>query len=100
EFRDAPAKPREPFDVVGRCEDRLRNPSRGVGFVERDVFDDLLQVTQRRLGPDRLSHLAKRCLASAWLTVRPSRSACSPNAMPSRMESLRCSPSNVFTSMR
>ena len=55
----------------------------------RNVVSDGIKIRQGRLGPNYFSHRAKRTSASAWLTVRPSETAISPRAIPSRT-TIRC----------
>ncbi len=69
-------------------------------FVESNEGSDGVKLEQSRLGPDHLSHLASLRFASVWETVRPSRIACSPRAIPSRTEIRRFISSKVETSTR
>ena len=54
-----------------------------------DVVGNGIQITQCRFRPDYFSHLERRFLAWAWVATRPSATACSPRAMPSRI-AMRC----------
>lgn len=54
-----------------------------------DVISDGLKVGQGWLGPDYFSHRDRRDLASAWAITRPSETAISPLAIPSRID-MRC----------
>ena len=79
--------PRQLLDVRDHAPEQLR---RSDAILERDVVRDRFEVRNRRLGPDYFSHFARRTLASAWLTPRPSASAISPRAIPSSTLIRRC----------
>jgi len=64
--------------------DALDQIPRSSRVLQCDVVAYGLQVCNGRFCPDYLSHLAKRFSACAWVKVRPSATAISPRAMPSR----------------
>ena len=70
-------------------EDTLHQLPGSGGIVERDIVRDRIQIGQGRFCPDYFSHRAMRCLALAWVSVRPSSTAFSPRAMPSSKR-MRC----------
>lgn len=80
--------PRQLLDVRDHAPEQLR---RSDAILERDVVRDRFEVRERRrLRPDYFSNFARRTLASAWLTPRPSASAISPRAIPSSTLIRRC----------
>lgn len=52
-------------------------------IVQGDVVGYRLKIAESGFRPDYFSHRDRRCLAWAWLTVRPSSMAFSPRAIPS-----------------
>lgn len=86
-------RPTAAVRVVGQLPDMVEDAFDQLGGRNRifqgDVIGNGIQIRQRRLRPDYFSHLARRFLAWACVAVRPSATASSPRAMPSRM-AMRC----------
>lgn len=82
------------FWMICELPDVLENPldqgARCVWALDGDVVSDCLKVGDRRFRPNYLSHLERRFSAWAWVSVRPSETAISPRAMPSRMVIRSC----------
>lgn len=85
-------KSRESLDLP---EHSLNEPPRGTLVLGRDPRCDVVQVVERRVGPDQRVESQRRILFFAFLCVvtRPSANALSPRAMPSRISSRRSSAS-------
>ena len=93
----APAKllwPASALRMVGKLadmlDDALHEQTGRCRILQGGELGDRFQVRERRLGPDYLSHLARRFSACSWLSTRPSAIAISPRAMPSRMAMRSC----------
>ena len=80
--------PAELFDVAHDAADKR---DRGNRALDRDVVVNRFEVGPCGLGPDYLSHFfAKYAFTWACVNVRPSASARSPRAMPSRIAMRDC----------
>src|SRR5690606_33236441 len=76
----------QPFGVIEDALDEIRRCNR---VFQGDVVGDRVEIAERGLRPDYFSHRARRFLAWACVATRPSATACSPRAMPSRTV-MRC----------
>ena len=77
-------KPPKPFNSREYLSDPLMSC---LGLVERNVIRARIELLNRRVCPDYLSHRFNRCLAWLWVEVRPSWMALSPRAIPSKSRS-------------
>ena len=87
-------RPASALGMIDELLDARQHPAhqRGgrCGVFDRDVIGDGVQVGQGRFGPDYLSHRSSRRSASSPETTRPSATAISPRAIPSRMVIRSC----------
>ena len=74
DFRDDPASSWKPLQPVGRFEESIKPPQRGVGFVLGDVSRFLVSALNRERRPDhpqRLKRFRSRFFASPLATPFP-----------------------------
>src|SRR5690606_18734944 len=73
--------------VVNQLLDMAKNTAgklrRDNWVLQCDVISDIFQTANRAIRPDYFSHLARRFLACACVSTRPSAIAFSPRAIPS-----------------
>ncbi|MCX6978963.1 MAG: hypothetical protein NTX04_13760 [Verrucomicrobia bacterium] len=80
-------------------ENTLSHPCGGLRVVAGDLGAGVVEVCNRRLGPDYLevhavAHESTSCSTSAWLLERPA----AMSARPRRMEAMMCNSSVISSS--
>ena len=82
---------RVPGELLDVTHDAADDRERCVRALDRDVVVNRFEVGPRGPGPDYLRlFFSKYAFTSACVNVRPSASACSPRAMPSRIAMRDC----------